>query len=183
MADEPEWHVPRLSVVVFRFPGVRGAHDAVAAAREDGWHREGIEADALVSHEANGKVHLHDPGAALAGGVVGVTTATLLGLVGGPVVLLAMVVAGALVGGVAGHFAGRIIPAEDLRRIGEALPRDSSAYMVLVEDDDVARVREVFTGRAEESLIVPVKTEMEGIIGGEVARKMTAPHPSGSGAA
>ncbi|HEX2189875.1 MAG TPA: DUF1269 domain-containing protein [Longimicrobiaceae bacterium] len=174
MPDETEWHVPRLCVVLFRFPGVQGAHDAVQEAKADGWHREGVEADALVSHEASGKVHMHDPGAAVMGGAFGVTTATILGLVGGPWVLLAMVAAGGLLGGIAGHFAGRIIPAEDLRRVGEALPPDSSAYLVLVEDHDVERVEAVFAGRAEGVLSLPVATELAGAMGPGLTRQMKA---------
>ncbi len=174
MAEEAEWHAPRLTVVLFRFRGVRGAHDAVARLKDEGWKHEGVEADALVSHEANGKVHLHDPGAAIAGGAVGVTAATVLGLVGGPVILLAMVVAGGVFGGIAGHFAGRIIPADDLRRVGEALPPDSSAYLVLVEDKDVPEVTARFDGLTEGVLTLPVETELSGVLGPELSRKLVA---------
>jgi uncharacterized membrane protein len=174
MADETEWHVPQLCIVLFRFPGVQGAHDAVRDLKAEGWHREGVEADALVSHEANGKVHVHDPGAALAGGTFGVAAATILGIVGGPWVLLAMVAAGGVLGGLVGHVAGRIIPADDLARVGEAIPRDSSAYVVLVEDQDVAKVTEVFAGRASGVLTLPVRTEMDGLAGSEVMEQLRA---------
>ncbi|HEX2093188.1 MAG TPA: DUF1269 domain-containing protein [Longimicrobiaceae bacterium] len=172
MPNESEWHVPRLSIVLFRFPGVHGAQEAVRHAKEEGWHCEGVEADALVWHEASGKVHMHDPGAAITGGAVGVTVATLLGLIGGPVVLLAMVVAGGLIGGIAGHFAGQIIPPDDLRKVGDALPRNSSAYLVLVEERDIPKVKEVFAGRAEEILTLPVETELAGEIGPELSEKL-----------
>lgn len=175
MADETEeWHVPKLCIVLFRFGGVHGARDAVRDAKAEGWHHDEVEADALVSHEANGKVHVHDPGAAVAGGTFGVATATILGLVGGPWVLLAMVAAGGILGGLVGHFAGRIIPADDLARVGEAIPRDSSAYVVLVEEHDEAKVREVFAGRAAGVLTFPVKTEMDGLHGSEVLEKLRA---------
>ncbi|HEX8276415.1 MAG TPA: DUF1269 domain-containing protein [Longimicrobiaceae bacterium] len=175
MADEAEeWHVPRLCIVLFRFPGVKGAHDAVRDAKAEGWHHDEVEADALVSHEANGKVHVHDPGAAVAGGTFGVAAATILGLVGGPWVLLAMVAAGGILGGLVGHFAGRIIPADDLARVGEAIPRDSSAYVVLVEEHDVARVQEVFAARAAGVLTFPVRAEVDGLHGGEVLEKLRA---------
>lgn len=174
MADETEWHVPQLCIVLFRFPGVQGAHDAVRDLKAEGWHREGVEADALVSHEPNGKVHVHDPGAALAGGTFGVAAATILGIVGGPWVLLAMVAAGGVLGGLVGHFAGRIIPADDLARVGEAIPRDSSAYVVLVEEQDAAKVTEVFAGRASGVLTLPVRTEMDGLAGSEVMEQLRA---------
>jgi len=174
MADETEWHVPQLCIVLFRFPGVHGAQDAVRDMKAEGWRHDEVEADALVSHEANGKVHVHDPGAAVAGGTLGVAAATILGLVGGPWVLLAMVAAGGILGGLVGHFAGRIIPADDLARVGDAIPRDSSAYVVLVEEHDVPRVREVFAELAAGVLTFPVRTEMDGLAGSEVLEQLRA---------
>ena len=173
MADKTEeWHVPKLCIVLFRFPGVRGAHEPVREAKAEGWHHDEVEADALVSHEANGKVHVHDPGAAVAGTTFGIATATILGLVGGPWVLLAMVAAGGILGGLVGDFAGRIIPADDLARVAEAIPRDSSAYAVLVEEHDVDKVKEVFAERATGVFTFPVRTEVDGLHGSEVLEQL-----------
>ena len=55
------------------------------------------------------------------GGTVGAVTGGLLGLIGGPVGVLAWAVGGAVVGGVAGHYMGRPISKGDLQEIGDAL--------------------------------------------------------------
>jgi len=65
-----------------------------------------------------------------AGSVMGI----LVGLIGGPVGLLAWTVGGAVVGGVAGKYLGRPFSKGDLEEIGDAMAPDSSAFLLLVED-------------------------------------------------
>lgn len=123
-----------------------------------------IEGEAVVSHEADGKVHLHEKGSAGVGAAAGATAGGVLGLVGGPVVLPIMLVAGALVGGVAGHFMGQALPQDDLREVGESLPPDSSAYLALVDTAHADGVAKAFTTEHARVLNMAVETELSGAI-------------------
>ncbi|HUE97198.1 MAG TPA: hypothetical protein VMN39_11085, partial [Longimicrobiaceae bacterium] len=111
---------PAYDVMLFTFDGVDTARRVIARIKAD--HKlEGceIEGEAFVEHEDSGKVRYHEKGSAGLGATFGAVTAGVVGLVGGPVVLLAMVVAGGIAGGVAGHYAGQILPAADLTGLGQ----------------------------------------------------------------
>jgi uncharacterized membrane protein len=123
-----------------------------------------IEGEAVVSHDAAGKVHFHEKGAAGVGAAAGATAGGVLGLVGGPVVLPIMLVAGALVGGVAGHFMGQALPQEDLREVGESLPPGSSAYIALVDTAHADGVASAFAAEGARILNMAVETELSGAI-------------------
>lgn len=123
-----------------------------------------IEGEAVVSRDASGKIHYHERGAGGVGAALGATTAGVIGLVGGPVILPIMLVVGGIAGGVAGHLVGRVLPPEDIRRVGESLPQGSSAYLAIV---DAAHAHDVATRFALEGarvLDVPVETELSSAI-------------------
>lgn len=119
-----------------------------------------IEGEALVSRDTSNKIHYHEKGSAGVGAAVGATTAGFLGLVGGPVILPLMLIVGALVGGVAGHFAGQVLPLEDLRRVGDSLPPGSSAYLSLVDTAHADGVADTFAAEGAQVLNLPVETEL-----------------------
>ena len=58
-----------------------------------------------------------------------------------------LLVGGALLGGVTGHLAGRVLPKADLAEVADALPLGSSAYVALVDHDDARRLEELFADR------------------------------------
>jgi uncharacterized membrane protein len=122
-------------IVMFSFADTTSADEVVkeikAAQKTEGYK---IAAEAVVVREADGSVRIHEPGRGGVGGTIGAVGGGLLGLLGGPVGVLAMAVIGGVTGGVAGHFIGRAIPADDLKKAGESLPPNSSAFLVLVED-------------------------------------------------
>ena len=123
-----------------------------------------IEAEAVVSRDASGVVHYHERGAAGVGAAFGATTAGVIGFVGGPIILLLMLVAGGIAGGVAGHFMGQVLPPEDLRAVGESLPPDSSAYLAVVDTAHADGVADTFAAEGARVLNVPVELELSSAI-------------------
>lgn len=119
-----------------------------------------IEAQALVSRDGSGAVHYHEAGAAGVGAAFGAATAGMLGLVGGPVVLLLMLVAGGLIGGVAGHFMGQVLPPEDLRTVAETLPPGSSAYLAVVDTAHAGCVADTFAAEGARVLASPLDLDL-----------------------
>lgn len=93
-----------------------------------------IQAQCIAEQDAKGKVHIHEPGKGGVGATAGAVVGGLLGLIGGPAGVLAMGAAGAAVGGTAGHYWGRIVPADDLKQLGAALQPNTSALLLLLED-------------------------------------------------
>lgn len=165
MNHPPEIHPPRYHLVMCSFEGTETASavlDRVKAAA--GLAECEIEGEAVVSHDPDGKVHLHEKGSAGVGAAAGATAGGVLGLMGGPVVLPLMLVAGALVGGVAGHFMGHALPPEDLREVAESLPPGSSAYIALVDTGHADGVAAAFAQEGARVLNLPVETELSGAI-------------------
>ena len=122
------------NILAFAFAGEDTAKetlsDVKASGALDGYD---IVAQAVVSQNEKGKVHIHEPGRGVKGAVIGGAIGGALALIGGPVGVLALAASGATIGGVAGHL-DRVIPKEDLEEIGDALTPDSSALLLLLED-------------------------------------------------
>ena len=148
-------------LVMCSFDGTETASAVLSRLKAEGTLAEcEIEGEALVSRDADGRIHYHEKGSAGVGATFGAATAGLVGLVGGPVILPIMLVAGALLGGVAGHFAGQVLPPEDLRKVGESLPPGSSAYLSLVDTAHAAGVGAAFAAEGARVLDAPVETEL-----------------------
>lgn len=152
-------------VVMASFDGVEAAVEAVRRLRAEGaFAGLEVEAEAVLSRDGEGRLRVHEKGSEAIGAVFGVATAGLVGLVTGPVVLLAMVVAGALAGGIAGHFAGQAIPPEDLRRVGASLPPGSSAWLAVVDRSHAAALAARFDAAGARTLDVAVETELSSAV-------------------
>lgn len=176
MADaQPHPHLASFEVLMFSFEGMETARDTVTDLKAD--HRledTHILADAVVSHAPSGKIHVHESGSAVLGGGIGVVGGGMVAMFAGPVALPFLMAAGALLGGVAGHMAGRLLPAADLREVAHALPFNSSAYLVLVEHDDARRLEEIFAEKGARVLSTHVDSEMAGVLGHALADKLAA---------
>ena len=122
------------NILAFTFDGQDTAKQTVKDIKSSG-ALEGykIDAQAIIEQDSKGKVHIHEPGHGVWGAVIGGTVGGLLGLIGGPVGVLALAVSGAAVGGVAGHL-DRAIPKDDMEQIGEAMTPNSSGFLLLLED-------------------------------------------------
>lgn len=173
MADErKEWHLAHYEVLLFSFDGVTTARDVLMDLKAENRLEDAhLLAEAVVSHAASGKVHVHDPGAAGLGGVIGAVAGGFAAMFAGPVALPFLLVAGGLMGGVAGHMAGRILPRADLAAVAAAMPLGTSAYVVLVDHDDARRLEEIFTEKGARVVSTPVDSEMAGVLGRDLAEK------------
>ncbi len=173
MAEPSEARPPAYHVVMFSFDGTDTAARVLSKLRAERT-LEGceIEGEALVSRDSSGVVHYHERGAAGVGAAFGAATAGVLGLVGGPVILLLMLVAGGVAGGVAGHFAGQAFPPEDLRTVGESLPPGSSAYLAVVDTAHADGIAITFAGEGARVFNVPVELELSCVIHEAISRGM-----------
>jgi uncharacterized membrane protein len=188
MSDAHPHHLATFEVLMFGFDGMETARDTVTDLKAE--HKLAdthILADAIISHAPTGKIHMHETGGALVGGGIGVVGGGMVAMFAGPVALPFLMAAGALLGGVAGHMAGRLLPAADLREVAHTLPLNSSAYLVLVEHDDARRLEELFREREARIVSTRVDSEMAGVLGHALAEKLAARAadavPAGSGAA
>lgn len=123
------------NILAFIFAGEKTAGDTVKQIKKSGsLDGQYIVVEAVVSVDAKGKTHIHEPGHGIAGGTVGAVAGGLLGLIGGPAGLLAWTVGGAVVGGAAGKYLGRPFSKGNLKEVGAAMQPDTSAFLLIVED-------------------------------------------------
>ena len=152
-------------ILVFSFADTKNADEVVnelKASQKLGGYK--VAAEAVVIHEADGSVHVHEPGEGRKGATIGAVVGGALGLLGGPAGVLWLAAAGGVVGGVVGHFAGRSIPADDLKKIGESDWSPSSAFLALVEDTDAEAVVESMSGVMANVVTVTLGDELSGTI-------------------
>jgi len=152
-------------ILVFSFADTQTADEVVnelKASQKLGGYK--VVAEAVVIREADGSVHVHEPGEGGKGAAIGAAVGAAIGLLGGPVGVLWLAAAGGALGGVAGHFAGRSIPAGDLKRIGEQLQPNSSAFLALVENTDAEAVVNSMSGVSANVITITLGDELSGTI-------------------
>jgi uncharacterized membrane protein len=158
------------SVLLFAFDGAKTAgglvDQVIAAQRQAGLK---LVAQAVVEREADGNVHVREPGRGGVGATAGAVTGGLLALLGGPVGVLTMIVAGGVIGGVAGHFAGRVLPADELRKVGQSLPLNSSGFIVITEDREAEKAIDAMKQYTANVVVITAGSELSGMIGQVVA--------------
>lgn len=176
MADEQkQWHLAHFEVMLFSFDGVTTARDVLTDLKSEHQLEDcHVLGEALVAHQATGKIQVHDPGAAGLGGAMGAVAGGFVAMFAGPVALPFLLAAGGLLGGVAGHLAGRVLPRADLAEVAAAMPLGTSAYVALVEHDDARRLEELFSERGARVVSTPVDSEMAGVLGHALAEKIAA---------
>jgi uncharacterized membrane protein len=123
-----------------------------------------IQAEAIVWRDEKGGIHVKEKGAAGVGAAFGATTLGVIGLMTGPVFLLLMVAVGAAAGGIAGHFAGQALPADDLREVGDSLPPGTSAILFVVDEAHADALIAPFAERGARVVNSPVETELSSMI-------------------
>jgi uncharacterized membrane protein len=96
----------------------------------------------------------------------------VLALLGGPVGLLAMMVAGGVTGGIAGHFMGRVIPPDELRKIGQSLPLNTSGFIVITEDTEAEKAIDAMKQYTANVVVITVGDELSGVIAQAVAAEV-----------
>jgi len=153
------------NLLVFSFADTRTADvviDELKASQKLGGYK--VVAEAVVVREADGSVKIHEPGKGGRDAAAGAVIGGALGLLAGPAGVLWLAISGGVLGGVAGHFAGRAIPAGDLRQIGSQLRPNSSAFLALVEDTDAESVVNGMADYKAEVLTVTLGDELSGTI-------------------
>jgi uncharacterized membrane protein len=165
MTEPSELQSPAYHVVMVSFDGVDTAGRALTRVKgEHGFDDCEIEAEALISRDPDGQVHVHEKGATGVGATFGAVTAGLISLVGGPIFLPVMIVAGAVAGGVVGHFAGQVLPPEDLKKVAESLTPGSSAYVAVVDSSHADIVASAFEPEGTVAVNSEVETEISSMI-------------------
>jgi uncharacterized membrane protein len=157
-------------IVAFAFAGQKTAKgiasDVKTVAILNGYK---VVTKAVVEQDAKGKVHFSETGKGGVGTTVGAVTGGILALIGGPAGLLAWTVAGGVIGGLAGKYLGRVIPADELKKMGEALEPDSSAFMVIIEDRESEKLINDMDGFNANVITMTVGSELSGEIAQFVA--------------
>ena len=185
MPDPPPAGNPVYRLLLCRFAGIGRAadvlRDADATAALTG---HVLLARAVVERDARGEVHVHEPGRGGVGGTVGAVAGGLLGLSAGPLAALVLAAAGGAAGGAAGHAAGRAIPPGDLRRLGAALPPDSSALVVLAADTEAAPLAAALKEYQADVVTVPLGDDLAAglaaAVAAELAKAPSAPPSAGA---
>ncbi len=118
-----------------------------------------VVAHALVEVDDHGKTQLHQHGRGGVGASAGIVAGEALALLGGPVGLLAMAVAGGAIGGAVGHFVDRAFSKEDLARLKDHLLPNSSAILTTAKDTETARLTSA--GQALGAAVVTLIVEDE----------------------
>jgi uncharacterized membrane protein len=163
-------------IIMFAFAGQEtagGVMKEILASRKEGGYK--VIAQAVVEKDSKGKVHFHEPGRGGVGATLGVVAGGVLGVIGGPVGLLAWTVAGGVIGGTAGHYLGRAVKPEDLQKIGNALDLNSSAILVLAEDTYSESVVDSMAGYNANVLTITVGDQVSGEIAQYVAADIQTP--------
>lgn len=158
------------NILAFNFAGEKSAEEAVKEIKASGaLEGQAIVAEAIVAVDDKGKTHIHEPGHGAMGAALGAAGGGLLGLIGGPVGLLAWAVGGAVLGGVAGKYLGRPFPADDLKEIGQKMQPDTSAFLLLVEDVESEVIIDKMQGVNANVVTLTVGDELSGEIDQMVA--------------
>jgi uncharacterized membrane protein len=169
------------NILVFSFADTQTADEVVnelKASQKPGGYK--VVAEAVVIREADGSVKVHEPGAGGKGATIGAVVGGAIGLLGGPVGVLWLAAAGGALGGVAGHFAGRSIPADDLKKIGDQLQPNSSAFMALVEDTDAEAMVNSMSGYKANVVTITLGDELSGTVAQSVQADIQVPSPQTS---
>jgi len=105
-----------------------------------------IVAEAVVEVDDKGKSHVHQHGRGGVGAAAGIMAGEALALIGGPVGLLAFAAVGGAIGGAAGHFVDRAFSQEDLIKLKDQLPPNSSALLTMAKEAETGRITAALQG-------------------------------------
>jgi uncharacterized membrane protein len=168
------------NVVAFNFAGKDTAKETLKDIKvSEALGGEYIVAQIIVEQDEKGKVKVSETGRGGLGAVVGAVEGGLLSLIGGPYGFLTWVATGAVVGGIAGKYFGRPIKKGDLKEIGKAMPDDSSAFLLLVEDIYSEVVADSLSGVSANVVTLTVGDELSGEIAQYVAASVDVDDDAG----
>jgi uncharacterized membrane protein len=167
------------NIVAFVFNGEQRAHEVASELKLDA-SELGMKviSTSIVTVDAKGKTKVHETGHGGRGTAIGAAAGGLLGLIGGPAGLLAWAVGGAVVGGVAGKHFGKAIPEEDLKALGQHMMPNTSAVLMLLEDQYAESVIDSMQGYGAKVVTLTVADQVSGAIAMAVAADTGEPKGS-----
>lgn len=164
------------NIVALCFDGQKKAEEILKEVKSKGiLDNYEIVAQAVVEHDEKGKVHIHEPGRGVLGAAIGAVGGGVLALIGGPAGVLAWVVGGAVVGGVAGKYLGRPIKKGNLEELGNALKPNSSALLLLLENIYSEKVINSMSSYNANVVTLTVGDELSGEIAAFAAGEVEKP--------
>ncbi len=106
---------------------------------------------ALLSHDEDGKTHVHDLQDVTGGqgALVGAIEGALIGLLAGPIGAVAGAAAGAITGGVSASMFEFGMPRDTLEKIARETAKGAAAVIVLVDEDWLVATRHVIVPLAD----------------------------------
>lgn len=179
MSNQQQTAVYNIVAFIFADPKkARRVHDELKAskaeAKEQGYK---IVANAVVEVDDKGKTHIHEGGHGGWGAAGGMVAGGFLGLIGGPVGLLAWVVAGGVIGGFAGKVGGRAIPKADLEKLAEYMQPNTSATLAIIEDKSAENLINRMSPYQSQVVTLTVGDETSGEIAQAVSVEVEGPPP------
>jgi uncharacterized membrane protein len=163
-------------ITMFSFSGSKTAGEVFKRLKSSNeYEGYNLIAQAVVERDLDGQIHVHEPGAGGIGTTVGVIAGGVLGVLFSPLAVLVLATTGGAVGGITGHFAGRLIPKEDLEQLAASLPVNSSAFVALVEDTEAERVLDSMKGYNANVVTVTIGDELSGVIDQYISGEINLP--------
>lgn len=135
MSDKSQESAVAYHLVAVEFAGrdrAKQVVDLVRKNRKAGDYK--VAAWAVLEVDDKGKSHVSQSGHGGWGAGIGAGAGAVLGLIGGPAGLLTYLIGGALIGGIAGKYAGHQFDADQLKAIGAGMGPNTSALVVIIED-------------------------------------------------
>jgi uncharacterized membrane protein len=121
--------------LIFKFIGEDRAGDVLKTVQAQ-QKLQGIKvvAWAIAAMDDKGKVKIKQGNEAKPVAGAGAIIGGVIAILGGPIGLIASLIAGGLIGGVAGRFMGHKFQKEDLEKLSEALTPSTSAIILVLQD-------------------------------------------------
>ena len=133
-----------------------------------------VVAAAIVEVDEHGKAHVQQHGRGGVGAAAGIMAGEALALLGGPAGLLVWAVAGGAVGGAVGHFVDRAFTKEDLAKLKNQMPPNSSAILTMAKDAETDRITAAFQIYQAAVVTLVLGEEATGAVDQSVAADISA---------
>jgi len=128
-----------------------------------------VVAAAVVEVDKHSKVHVHQHGRGGVGAAAGIMAGEALALLGGPAGLLVWAVAGGAIGGAVGHFVDQAFSKEDLAKLKNQMPPDSSAILTMAKDAETDRITAALQSYQAAVITLVLGAEVTGAVDQSVA--------------
>ncbi len=128
-----------------------------------------VVAAAVVEVDEHGKAHVQQHGRGGVGVAAGIMAGEALALIGGPAGLLVWAVAGGAIGGAVGHFVDQAFSKEDLAKLKDQMPPNSSAILTMAKDAETERIIAALQSYQATVVTLTLGTEAAGAVDQSVA--------------